>query len=211
MRLLPFLLLFALTSDAQGVPAPAVPPVSPIWFTLMQESVTTNAILPAGATYRLGNAANNCWSPSVTVSAAASLSPVDMGVANQPFPFSDPCPGVVKELDVQETPASQLVILSDSTLSPASWGTLVPPLGGPPPLANGSHTVIFTNFQDTASSLNALMLALVNAPSGGGAQTWEGTQMQLSIDGTVLLCTYGQQYADGVFTLTCTVPLPATQ
>ena len=59
-----------------------------------------------------------------------------------------------------------------------------------------------------AANQTALMMALINAPAGGGARTWEGTGFQLSIDGVVMNCTYGQQYTDGVFSLSCVAPSP---
>lgn len=203
-----FCILGAAALHAQGTPAAAVAPVTPAWSFIASESATLSATLPAGATYRLGSAANNCWSPSVTVASATMLTPISMSGTSQ-FPFSDPCPGVVKEFDVQQAAAAQLVVLSDTTQTPATWATLVPPLGGPPAMTAGNHAVVLTSFQNTATTVNALMLALVNDPSGGGAQAWEGTQFQLSIDGAVMLCTYGQTYVDGVFTLSCVVPATA--
>ena len=48
------------------------------------------------------------------------------------------------------------------------------------------------------------MFAFVNQPANNANNIWEGTQMNLSIDGVNLVCSYGQTYTDGVFTLSCT-------
>ena len=53
------------------------------------------------------------------------------------------------------------------------------------------------------------MFAFVNQPANDANRTWEGTQMNLSIDGVTMVCTYGQTYTSGVFTLSCTVPATA--
>lgn len=52
---------------------------------------------------------------------------------------------------------------------------------------------------DDLSAVNAIGIAV---------RTWEGTQMNLVIDGATMLCSYGQAYTDDVFSLSCTVPTP---
>ena len=184
---------------------------APVWATITQENTAIAVTLPAGTTYRLGDYTHNLWSPSVTVGATTTLNPVSMGVANTPFPFSDPDPGTVKELDILETANAQSIIVTNSSVSPATTVTqIVPPLVPPstvPVTPGTSYTLTFSNFSNSPSvGSNALMLALVNAPSTLANQTWEGTQMNLTIDGVTLTCTYGQTYTSGVFTLNCTVP-----
>jgi len=51
-----------------------------------------------------------------------------------------------------------------------------------------------------------MCVALVNAPANNANRTWEGTQMNLTMGGVTMTCTYGQTYTDGIFTLSCTVP-----
>lgn len=187
---------------------------TPGWYTVTQESTTTAVTLPAGTTYRFGDYTNNKWSSPVTVSAATTISPVSMGNGD-PFPFSDPDPGFVKELDVQETSTSQSVTLTNLAVSPNTVTALaVPPLGGSNtvPMSPGtSYTLTFSNFAVApGTAQNALMFAFVNAPSSGGNETWEGTQMNLTIGGVTMTCTYGQTYTSGVFTLNCTVPTSTT-
>lgn len=187
---------------------------SPVWFTVTQENAAVSVTLPAGTTYRLGDYTHNLWSQSVTVSQTTTLSPVSMGVANS-FPFSDPDQGTVKELDILETSAPQSVTVADSSVTPATTVALaVPPIAPPPavPVSPGTtYTLTFSNFSTSPTAgQNALMLALVNAPASNANRTWEGTQMNLTIDGVTLVCTYGQTYTDGVFTLSCTVPASST-
>ncbi|HWB32873.1 MAG TPA: hypothetical protein VG714_06850 [Acidobacteriaceae bacterium] len=181
---------------------------APTWFTITSENVSVSVTLPAGTTYRLGNATSNCWA-QVTVQAQTTINPLSMGVANQQFPFSDPCPNQVKEFDVLETPAAQTITVTNSTASPATIAMVVPSTNPTSfdPTAGSSHTLTFTNFSVApGSTQNALMFAFVNQPANNANRIWEGTQMNLSIDGINLVCTYGQTYTDGVFTLSCTVP-----
>ena len=203
LRLIAPLLLAAPALQAQTTPAP-------VWATVAAESTTTSVTLPAGTTYRFGDSVNNKWSQSVTVYAVTTLNPISMGVSNM-FPFSDPDPGTVKELDVLETSASQTVQVTNLAVSPASMVSLVVPSPTPPPAVpvppGTSYTLTFSNFAIAPGTpQNALMLALVNAPPSTGNQTWEGTQMNLTIDGVTLVCTYGQTYTNAVFSMTCTVP-----
>lgn len=121
MRIISTLVLFltfAQTSIAQ----------TPIWVTITQESYTVAVVLPAGASYRFGDYANNKWSDPITVTAATTISPVRWPDG---FTFADPDPGVAKELDILETPAPQTVTVTDSgvvvaTLVPALCTTISP-------------------------------------------------------------------------------------
>jgi hypothetical protein len=188
-------------------PAPA-----PVWVTVTQESATISVTLPAGATYRFGDYTNNLWSQAVMVPVLTTLSPVTMADAS-PFPFPDPDYGTLKELDVLETAAPQTVSVSDLTLSPpAPVLRIVPGLATQnvlPVLPGSAHVLTFSNFANTDTTASSqLMFAFVNAPAGGGASAWEGTQMELDIDGVALTCTYGQTYTSQVFSLSCTVPNP---
>jgi len=180
------------------------------WVTVTTENPTVSVTLPAGATYRFGDYANNRWSEPVTVTAPTTISPVSMS-SGDPFPFSDPDYGAVKELDVIQTTTSQTVAVTNTSVSPATTVALIVPPTVPPasvPVPPGaSYTLTFSNFAiSPAAGPNALMIALVNAPATNANQAWEGTQMNLTIDGVTLVCTYGQVYTDGVFTLSCTVP-----
>jgi hypothetical protein len=185
-------------------------PATPVWATITSENASISVTLPAGTTYRLGDYTNNKWSDPVTVSATTTISPVSMGGPN-PFPFSDPDTGVVKELDVLETAAPQTIVVTNSANTPATtMSQIVPPLVPPTsvPVPPGTtYTITLSNFATSPTAgPNALMLALVNAPSTLANQTWEGTQMNLTIDGVTMVCTYGQTYTNGVFSLSCTVP-----
>jgi hypothetical protein len=189
------LLVFLIAAPLLSQSAPA-----PTWFTVAPESATTSVTLPAGATYRFGDTAHNLWSAPITVQAATTINPVSMAGDN-PFPFADPDVGTVKELDVLEIADAQLVDVTDLTTETVT-ARIVPALATPPP----AHTVVFTNFQNNATSQAALLFAFVNAPSQGGARIWEGTQMDVTIDGVTWTCTYGQSYTDQTYTLNCNPP-----
>jgi hypothetical protein len=204
LRKLP-LLAFLLSTPllfAQTTPAPT-------WYTVTAESSTVAVVLPAGTTYRLGDYTNNKWSDPITVTVATTFSPVYVPAGV--FPFSDPDQNVLKELDVLETTAPQSITVTNLAASPVATVALVVPSLIPPsavPMTPGtSYTLTFSNFAIAPGTpQNALMLAFVNAPPTNASRTWEGTQMNLSIGGVTMVCTYGQTYNDGVYTLTCTVP-----
>jgi len=184
------------------------------WSTVTSENTSISVTLPVGTTYRLGDYTHNLWSESVTVTAATTINPVSMA-SGDPFPFSDPDPGTVKELDVIETTVPQTISITNAGVYPGTPTALIIPAIVPPtsvPVTPGtSYTLTFSNFAISPTvGPNALMLALVNAPATNANQAWEGTQMNLTIDGVTLVCTYGQVYTDGVFTLTCTVPATAS-
>jgi len=187
---------------------------SPTWFTVTQENSSVSVVLPAGTTYRFGTAScpvqNGAASwTQITLTAQTTLSPVSMAGGNS-FPFSDPCNGTVKELDVLETSSAQTISVTNSAATPATVAMVVPSLT-PATVVDATpgsnHTLTFTNFTVApGSTQNALMFAFVNQPANNANNTWEGTQMNLSIDGVTLVCSYGQTYTSGVFTLSCTVP-----
>jgi hypothetical protein len=194
--------VFAAPLFAQSTPAPT-------WFTITAENPSVSVTLPAGTTYRFGDVVNNKWA-QVTVSQVTTINPVSMSNYATSFPFSDPDPGVVKEFDILETAAAQTISVTNSTATPAMVAMVVPSTnpGNVVSATPGSnHTLTFTNFSVApGSTQNALMFAFVNQPANDANRIWEGTQMNLSIDGVNLVCSYGQTYTDGVFTLSCTVP-----
>jgi hypothetical protein len=199
---LPTLVLHGQTAQATVTPVP-------LWVMVAGESSTVAVVLPAGTTYRFGNAADNLWSAPITVTEATTFSPVfyPAGV----FPFADPDPGVVKELDVLETTAPQAIQVTNLAVSPATTvSQMVPALTPPtsvPVLPGTAYTVTFSNFMIPATApQNAQMVAFVNAPETHANQAWEGTQMNLTIDGVTMVCTLGPGNTAQTFTLNCTVP-----
>lgn len=209
----------AAPASAPPAPVATAPPSSPTWVTIAAEIPTLSVTLPAGTHYRFGTpscpagtvlpdgstlvAASPEWT-EVTVTAVTTISPVSMA-GGDPFPFDDPCSGTLKELDVEQTALPQLVVMRNTaTTIPTAPTMVVPPLAGALPVAAGQHMLVFTNFSIAPNSPdNALMFAFVNQPADGGNRTWEGTQMDLLIDGVHLVCSYGQTYTDGVFSLSC--------
>jgi hypothetical protein len=206
LRKLPvFALLLVAPLALAQTPAP-----TPVWSTIVSEGYFA-VTLPAGTTYRLGDSVNNLWSAPITVTVPTTFSPVSYPAGQ--FPFPDPDPGTVKEIDVLETAAAQniTVVHTDTGVVVSQ---VVPPLVPPAavPLQPGTaYTLTFSNFSTPASAgQNALMFAFVNAPANLANITWEGTQMNLTFDGVTLVCTYGQTYTTGVFSLSCTVPPAAS-
>jgi hypothetical protein len=202
--------LFAILLTTPLLWAQTSTPTAPVWATVATESVSIALTLPAGATYRFGDYAHNLWSESVTLSVATTFSPFSASDSTV-FPFSDPDVGTVKELDVLETTAPQTVSVSNLAASPTTTVSQIVPSLNPPvsvPVAPGtSYTLTFSNFATSPTAgQSALMFAFVNAPTSLANRTWEGTQMNLTIDGVTLVCTYGQTYTDGVFSLNCAVP-----
>ena len=217
LRKLSFLIVLS------AAPLCAQTTTAPTWFTVTQESTTTSVTLPAGTTYRFGTA--NCaaqngaaaWT-QITVSQPTTISPVSMSAVYStginPFPFPDPCGGTVKELDVLETTSLQNLTVTNTAATPAVVAMVVPstvPTTVVSAAPGSNHTLTFTNFTVApGSTQNALMFAFVNQPANNANSTWEGTQMNLTIDGVTLTCSYGQTYTSGVFTLSCTVPATTT-
>jgi hypothetical protein len=196
---------FLLTASLHGQTTPA-----PVWSTVTSESTTVAVVLPAGATYRFGDSLNNKWSAPITVNVPTTFSPVFFpdGV----FPFSDPDPGTAKELDVLETYTPQNVVLTNLAVSPATTATLtVPALIVPTaiPVTPGStYTLTLSNFViGPGSPQSAPMIAAVNAPPSLAYQTWQGTQMNLTIDGVTMVCTPVVNSTSDGFSLNCSVPV----
>ena len=203
--LLPTLLLHG---QAVGV----APVQAPAWMMITAESQTISLVLPAGTTYRFGDVTNNKWSAPVTVSVPTTFSPVYFpdGV----FPFSDPDPGTAKELDVLETAGPQAIAVTNAGVAPVTTASLVVPgLVAVPtsvPVTPGTaYTVTFSNFAIAPGTApDAQMVAFVNAPPTLANQAWQGTQMNLTIDGVTLVCSSGTGSSVGAVTLSCTVPVP---
>ena len=168
LRLIAPLLLAVPAVHGQTTPAP-----TPVWATVSAESSTTSVTLPAGTTYRFGDYVNNKWSAPVTVYAATTISPISMAGVD-PFPFSDPDVGTVKELDVLDTTASQSITVANSAAG-TTVSQIVPSLTPPavvPVTPGTSYTLTFSNFAIAPGTpQNALMLALVNAPPNAANQT----------------------------------------
>ena len=209
--LLPLLLM---TSLLRGQAVPLVAPV-PAWITITAESSTVAVTLPAGTTYRFGDAAHSLWSAPITVTEATTFSPVFLP-ANV-FPFADPDPGTVKELDVLQTASAQTIPVTNLAVTPAvTTAQVVPPVVPPtfiPVTPGTSYTLTLSNFTpDPTGTQSALTLSAVTPPAAGAVQAdgatqpMGGTQMNLTIDGVTMVCTYAQNYANGVFSLNCTVP-----
>lgn len=174
------------------------------------ESSTTAVVLPTGATYRFGDAVHNLWSAPITVDQPTTLSPVCF--PSTTFPFDDPDPGTVKELDVLQTAGSQVITVTNLGVTPAvSVAQIVPGLVVVPtavPMTPGTaYTLTFSKFTVAPSAgTNTPSVVFVNSPPNLANRGWEGTQLNLTIDGVTFVCTNGPSATDQSVTLTCTVP-----
>jgi len=213
-RFLPLLLIapFLLSTSAlHGQTAPA--PLVPLWVMVTPESATVAVVLPAGTTYRFGDTTNNLWSTAITVNVATTFSPVffPAGV----FPFADPDPNTAKELDVLQTTAPQAIQVTNLAGSPVTTVSQMVPALTPPasvPVTPGTaYTLTFSNFTIPPTvQQNAEMMSFVNSPETHANQAWQGTQMNLTIDGVTMVCTLGPANTAQSFSLNCTVPSAAS-
>jgi hypothetical protein len=109
---------------------------SPIWFKVATEDQSISVVLPAGTIYRLGS--GDCWSDPVTVSAVTTLRTY---WPSGDYPFADPCPGVAKELDIQETATAQIVTVgADAVTVPSLPAPAPPPTTTPAPTPDPTPT-----------------------------------------------------------------------
>jgi hypothetical protein len=203
----PFLLS---TSLLHGQATPLASAPAPAWVMVTPESSTTAVVLPAGTTYRFGDAVHNRWSAPITVDQPTTLSPVCF--PGTTFSFDDPDPGTVKELDVLQTAGPQPITVTNLGVMPAaSVSQIVPGLGVVPtvvPMTPGtSYTLTFSNFATVPGTApNPVSVAFVNSPSSLANRGWVGTQVHMTIDGVTFVCTSGTSATDQSVALSCTVP-----
>jgi hypothetical protein len=172
---------------------------APVWATIAPESGAISVTLPAGTTYRFGVSINNKWRAPVMVNAPTTFSSLSMNAGV--FPFSDPDVGTVKELDVLATTAAPATTVSQIVAGLVVVPTSVPMLPGT------AYTILFSSFANPVGTpANAPMVALANAPATMAYRTWQGAQMNLTIDGVTMVCTTSVTYTADAYTLNCTVP-----
>lgn len=185
------------------------------WVTVAPESTTISVALPAGATYRLGNTADNKWSASVTVSAATTINPTAYFAGQYKFP--DPDPGVAKLLQVLEIATAQVVTTTNTSVTPALVTAVnIPATGsvstGPSiPVPPGQvYIVTLSNISIVSGSVDAMVFS----PTSGMVPLAQligtllsGIQMNMTLDGVTLQCSFGQTFTSGTSSLICAVPL----
>jgi hypothetical protein len=185
------------------------------WVTVAPESPTVSVALPVGATYRLGDTINNKWSASVTVAAATTISPT--AYFDGQYKFPDPDPGIAKLLQVMEIATAQVVTLTDTSVTPALVTTInIPGTGtvstGPSiPVPPGQvYIVTLSNISIVSGSVDAMVFS----PTSGMVPLAQlvgtllsGIQMNLTLDGVTLQCSFGQTFTSGTSSLICAVPL----
>lgn len=131
------LLLLAALAFALVAAAHAQTPAQ-TWYTVAPEGASTSLTIPAGTTYQVGVAScpatsAAAWSAPVTVTAATTFNPLDLGTNAAAFPFADPCPNTVKNLQVLETSAVQVLTLNGASVSVPALATAAAPVNCPAP------------------------------------------------------------------------------
>jgi hypothetical protein len=194
----------------------ATPALAQTWFKVASEVPTISLTIQAGATYRMGSAADQRWSSNQTVTTPMTISVFypTMGAS-----FPDPDPGQVKEIDVLETTAMRTVTLSDTSFSPVKVTTVTVPALAPtvplsyPPVAFTPSTVYpvaFTNILVIPNSPAAALLDLVPIPGWEFyAALLQNFTSTFSLGGVAFNCTYGGATTTGNVNLNC-VPSPVT-
>lgn len=82
-----------------------------------------------------------------------------------------------------------------------------PVLAVPP---GSTHTVVVDQLLVPAlTAPDVPWMAFTNAPPSFAYDTWEGTQLNVTIDGVVLVCTYATAGPLDGFSLNCTVAQPS--
>jgi hypothetical protein len=153
---------------------PPPQPTSTGWFSATPQIVDGNAVtFVSPATVRYGQDASTClasfmscvagqpspacWLPSVAITTTAT--PVTVGTA---WAGSDPCPGVMKQFEIQETATVQAVTVTSNGVTST---VTVPALAGstppPPPVVPVAPTLTWTPASLVVTS--ALTAAQLNA------------------------------------------------
>jgi hypothetical protein len=178
-----------------------------IWIKIATESTTVSVTLPAGATYRLGSGTS--WSASMVVAGATTFSPLFFPSGE--FPFADPAPGLLKELDVMEGAASQAVIMIDSSTTPTTTTTLSIPGTTPPSTISTApgraYIMTFSGMTIIPGSVDSLIFGTyTTVPASELIGTLlSGVQMNVTLGGVTMLCSFGQSFSNGTFNLSCVV------
>jgi hypothetical protein len=197
------------------VTAPA-PVTMPVWQSVASEgsSAATSPVvkLPAGATWRFGHGSQ--WCDAQTVSAATAITVYYAAVPGctvSGIATTDPAPGLVKELDVEQAATAELVTVTDPSTTPATVASLTIPGGAPvtsiSTLPGNAFTLGFSGFalQQTVGApipVDPAVLAMVKALVD------EITKFQVTVNlgGVNFLCSSIEMSAGGDVYLTCVVP-----
>jgi hypothetical protein len=173
----------------------ATPALAQTWFKVASESPTLSLSMPAGTTFRMGNAADNKWSLNQTPTGPTTVNvyyPSMSGV------FPDPDPGQPKEIDILESAAARTVTLTDTSVSPAKVTSLTVPAlaaGSYPPITFTPGTVYpvgFSKIVVIANSPAAALLDLVPIPPWEFyAALLQNFTSTFSLGGVTFNCTYG--------------------
>jgi hypothetical protein len=177
------------------------------WFKVASESPTLSLTIPAGTTYRMGNAADNKWSVNQIAPGPVTINVFYPSMGGS---FPDPDPGQPKELDILETAGAQTVTLADTSVSPTKVTSIIVPglaaSAAYPPVTftpGSVYPMAFTNIVVIPNSPAAALLDLVPIPGWEFyAALLQNFTSTFSLGGVTFNCTYG-----GVLTTTSTVNL----
>ncbi len=182
------------------------------------EGITITSI-PATAVVQLGtSAAPGVWAAPVSLS-AGSLPLLVSCASGCPsvLASSDPDPGVVKEIDAQQTSTAYSVVYTDTTGK--SQTLTVPALastsssGGTTFTPGTVYPTVFSNIQAVTGSPAVPVLALFGVQPftmvGGVLSNFNWT---MTINGVTLNCTFGAlSTANSTASVNCIVPTTNTQ
>jgi hypothetical protein len=128
-----FLSVFAPLLLTIGVARAQTTPTPQTWFTVVPaESADISITMPAGMVYRITSLTpcaaptKNYQAPQTVPANPPTYTPFSWSGANN-FTIADPCPGVVKALDVLETASTQTVVVKGKTVPVPALVTVVPP------------------------------------------------------------------------------------
>jgi hypothetical protein len=182
------------------------------------EGITITSIPPTAMVQFGTSSAPGIWAPPVSLPAAALPELASYGsggtAANLLIaPKGDPDPNVLKEIDAQQGPVAYSVGFTDAT--GAAHVMPIPALAGAPsplipPTPGTVYPLVISNVQPVSNSPAVPVLSLFAVKPAvlvGGVLsnfTWN-----ITINGTLLNCDFGQLGSDGSTTMSCIVPAPA--
>jgi hypothetical protein len=183
------------------------------------EGITITSIPPTAKVQFGTSSAPGIWAAPVSLPANAlpELASYSLGVTPATLllaPQGDPDPNVLKELDAQEGPVAYTGGYTDAT--GAAQVLHVPAMPGAPsplipPTPGTVYPLVISNVQPVSGSPAVPVLSLFAVKPyvlvGGVLSnfTWN-----ITINGTLLNCDFGQLGADGSTTMSCIVPSPGS-
>jgi hypothetical protein len=183
------------------------------------EGITITSIPPTAMVQFGTSSAAGIWAAPVSLPANAlpALASYSLGATPATLllsPQGDPDPNVLKEIDAQQGPVAYSVGFTDAT--GAAHVMQIPAMAGAPsplipPTPGTVYPLVISNVQPVSGSPAVPVLSLFAVKPyvlvGGVLSnfTWN-----ITINGTMLNCDFGQLGTDGSTTMSCIVPSPGS-